>query len=152
MVGLLPTKLGHFQPDQIREVIVASTLLRGADESHDSRLIEDGNRRIAWDFGTQKLKLTWADRLTKFWDSSWLYFSWCPEVPLAGRNRSMPPSPTIFEFQNKNDAIILYTFCTILYNRARILYTLPFPGVAIQIGGWKHVVPSFSNFKIKMMS
>ncbi len=39
------------------------------------------------------------------------------------------PSPTIFKFQNKNDAIILNTFRTILYNRARILYTLLFSGI-----------------------
>ncbi len=43
------------------------------------------------------------------------------------------PGPTVFEFQNKNDAIILYTFRTISSNRTRILYTFSFPG------DWKHV-------------
>ncbi len=56
------------------------------------------------------------------------------------------PSPTIFEFQNKNDAIIFYPFCIILYNRVRILYSLPFTGIRnSNLGAWRHVTASFFN-------
>ncbi len=51
-------------------------------------------------------------------------------------------SPTIFEFQNKNCVIILYTFRT-------ILYTLPFFSIRNSIYGWRHIALSSANFEKK---
>ncbi len=67
------------------------------------------------------------------------------EVHVTG---NPPPSKT--DFENEKYIIILYLFCTILYTKSKIFYTIPSCGIGnSNLGGWWHAAHPKCSFKTK---